>query len=102
MKLILFNYEFFAKTIRIYGEGIIKEYSIRLMADLKVKYDVSSLNKMKKFYQLNKKMATLSPKLSYSHYVELLPYDDINKINYYIKIIEEQNLSIKKLRGKKK
>ena len=83
-----------------YGEGIIKEYSIRLMADLKVKYDVSSLNKMKKFYQLNKKMATLSPKLSYSHYVELLPYDDINKINYYIKIIEEQNLSVRKLREK--
>ena len=32
-----------------YGEGIIKEYSKRLTDDLKVKYDVSSLNKMNKF-----------------------------------------------------
>ena len=53
---------------------------------------------MKKFYNLIKKMATLSPKLSYSHYVELLPYNDINKINYYIKITEEQNLSVRELR----
>ena len=40
----------------------------------------------------------MSPLLSYSHYVELLPYDDINKIRYYIEIVEEQNLSIRKLR----
>lgn len=42
----------------------------------------------------------MSPNLSYSHYVELLPYVDINKVNYYIRIVEEQNLSIRKLREK--
>ena len=83
-----------------YGEGITKEYSKRLTSDLKIKYDVSSLNKMKKFYVLIEKMATMSPILSYSHYVELLPYDDLNKIRYYIKIVEEQNLSIRQLRKK--
>lgn len=83
-----------------YGEGIIKEYSRRLTVELNRKYDVSSLNKMKKFYALIEKMATLSPDLSYSHYVELLPYDDINKVKYYINIIEEQNLSIRELRNK--
>ena len=51
-----------------YGEGIIKEYSKRLTNDLKIKYDVSSLNKMKKFYNLIEKVATMSPNLSYSHY----------------------------------
>ena len=81
-----------------YGEGIIKEYSKRLTNDLKIKYDVSSLNKMKKFYNLIEKVATVSPNLSYSHYVELLPYEDINKIKYYIKRIEEQNLSVRQLR----
>ena len=81
-----------------YGEGIIKEYSKRLTNDTKIKYDPSSLNKMRKFYNLIEKMATMSPKLSYSHYVELLPYNNINKIQYYIKIVEEQNLSIRKLR----
>ena len=83
-----------------YGEGIIKEISKRLTDELKVKYDASSLNKMKKFYILAQKLATVSPNLSYSHYVELLPYVDINKVNYYIKIVEEQKLSIRKLREK--
>ena len=35
-----------------YGEGIIKEYSIKLTNDLNIKYDVSTLNKMRKFYNL--------------------------------------------------
>ena len=81
-----------------YGEGIIKEYSDKLTKDLNVKYDVSTLNKMKKFYNLAEKMATVSPKLSYSHYVELLPIKDLNKIKYYVYICEKQNLSIRELR----
>ncbi len=81
-----------------YGEGIIKEYSKKLTNDLNIKYDVSSLNKMRKFYNLIEKVATVSQQLSYSHYVELLPYDDINKVKYYIRIIEEHNLSIRQLR----
>lgn len=81
-----------------YGEGIIKEYSRKLTEDLNIKYDVSSLNKMKKFYLMIEKVATLSPYLSYSHYVELLPIEDINKIKYYIQVVEEQNLSIRQLR----
>ena len=83
-----------------YGEGIIREYSIKLTLELNKKYDESSLNKMRKFYNLVEKMATLSPNLSYSHYVELLPIKDINKINYYIKICEEQNLGVRDLRKK--
>lgn len=83
-----------------YGEGIIKEYSIKLKKEINIKYDTSSLNKMRKFYILIEKMATVSPKLSYSHYIELLPINNLNKVKYYIKIIEEQNLSIRQLREK--
>ena len=53
---------------------------------------------MKKFYVIIEKLATVSQQLTYGHYVELLPIDDINKINYYIKISEEENLSIRELR----
>ena len=81
-----------------YGEGIIREYSLKLTEDLSIKYDVSSLNKMRKFYHLIDKMATVSPKLSYSHYIELLPFNDLNKVKYYIKLIENENLSIRQLR----
>ena len=90
----------FLEAGKNYGERIIKEYSTKLTNDLNIRYDVSSLNKMRKFYCLIKKMATVSPSLSYSHYVELLPYNDLNKVRYYIKITEEQNLSIRQLRIK--
>ena len=42
----------------------------------------------------------MSAKLSWSHYTELLSIDDINKINYYIKITEDQNLSVRELRNR--
>ena len=87
-----------AKAGKHYGEGIIKEYSKRLTNEFGKGYTFTSLTRMKKFYNLIEKLATVSQHLSYGHYVELLPYSDIDKINYYIKIIEEQNLSVRELR----
>ena len=81
-----------------YGDGIIKEYSKKLTNEFGKGYTFTSLTRMKKFYNLIEKLATVSQHLSYGHYVELLPYDDIDKINYYIKITEEQNLSVRELR----
>ena len=83
-----------------YGEGIIKEYSRRLTSEFGKGYTFTSLTRMKKFYNLIEKLATVSQHLSYGHYVELLPYSDIDKINYYIKITEEENLSVRELRKK--
>ena len=83
-----------------YGKSILKEYSIRLTQELNNKYDVSYLNKMKKFYLLVQKLATVSPKLSYNHYVELLSLKDIAEIKYYFKIVENKNISIRQLREK--
>ena len=85
-----------------YGEGIIKEYSKRLTIEFGKNYSIRLLYRMLKFYRFvsAEKMPTLSAKLSWSHYDEILRFDDINKINYYIKIIEEQSLSVRKLREK--
>ena len=46
------------------------------------------------------KLPTLSAKLSWSHYDEILRFDDVSKIAYYINISEKQNLSIRQLREK--
>lgn len=81
-----------------YGEGIIKEYSKRLTNDLGKGYTFSSLTRMKKFYLLIEKLATVSQHLTFGHYVELLSIDDINKVKYYIQITERENLSIRQLR----
>ena len=82
-----------------YGEGIIKEYSKMLTSEFGKGYTFTALTRMRKFYILISKLATVSQQLSYGHYVELLPYE-IDKIKYYIKIIEEQNISIRELREK--
>ena len=85
-----------------YGEGIIKEYSQKLKFDLNKNYSVRLLYRMLKYYNFisKEKVPTVSAKLSWSHYDEILRFDDISKITYYIKISEEQNLSIRQLRNR--
>lgn len=85
-----------------YGEEIIRKYSDRLLADVGKIYTRRTLFRIRQFYIKfsNKKVSTLSTLLSWSHYVELLSLNDINEINYYIKISEEQNLSVRNLRDK--
>ena len=83
-----------------YGEGIINEYSKRLTNELGKGYGVSSLKNMRKLYELFSKSQTVSDFLSYSHYVELMAIDNIDKIKYYIKVTEQQNLSVRELRAR--
>ena len=82
-----------------YGNGLIEEYSKRLTEELGKGYSTRNLKLMRKFY-LFQKGQTLSAQLTWSHYTELLKIEDINKINYYIRITEEQNLSVRELRTK--
>ena len=83
-----------------YGEGIIKEYSKRLTNELGKGYSISNLKNMRNFYVFFSKSQTMSGQLTWSHYIELLKLVDKEKINYYIKITEEQNLSVRELRIK--
>ena len=83
-----------------YGEGIIKEYSKRLTNEFGTKFGITLLKRIRQFYIVIEKGATMSHQLSWSHYCELLPVNSIDKINYYIKITKEQNLSIRELRAK--
>ena len=83
-----------------YGEGIIKEYSKKLTSELGKGYTISNLKRFRQFYLIIEKGATLSHQLSWSHYSELIPLNKIDMINYYIKLIENLNLSIRQLRKK--
>ena len=87
-----------AQAGKHYGEGIIKEYSKRLTIELGKGYTQSRLRYYRRFFVVFSKCPTLSDKLSYSHYCEIIWFDDYNKINYYIDIAEKQNLSIRQLR----
>lgn len=82
-----------------YGEGIIKEYSIKLTKELGKKYSYRTLNYMVKYYNFQK-MQSLTANLSWGHWIELLSIKDVNKIIYYIKQCEFFSLTTRQLREK--
>ena len=79
-----------------YGEGIIKEYSKRLTKELGKKYSLTTLHYYRQFY-IFANLHSVSGNLSYTHYKLLLPIKDNNKIEYYINITKQQNLSVRQL-----
>ena len=82
-----------------YGEGIIKEYSKKLTKELGKGYTESRLRYFRRFYIVFSKCPTVSDILSYSHYCEIIWFDEL-KMNYYINISIEQNLSVRELRNR--
>ena len=83
-----------------YGDGLIKEYSKRLMVELGSKYNETLLKRIRKFYLLIEKGAPMGHQLSWSHYQEILSINDLDKINYYLDLSLNNNLSIRQLREK--
>ena len=55
---------------------------------------------MRQLYIIIQKGAPLAHQLTWSHYQEMMVIDEISEINYYVKISEKLNLSIRKLREK--
>ena len=80
-----------------YGEGIIKEYAKKLSSELNKKYSVTTLSYMRQFYE-SKIFQAVPEKLTWSHYIELLPLKKRDVINYYIDITIKNNLSTRQLR----
>ena len=79
----------------IYGDNIIEKYSKKLVVEVGKKYNRSTLFRMKQLYNIfsNEKVAPLAQQLSWSHYIELLPLKDYNKINKKL-YLEPKNLKI--------
>ena len=86
-----------SKAGKNYGEGIIKSYSNKLTMELGKGYNTSSLKRMRQFYIMVQKGATVWHQLSWSHYKILITLDSINKINYYAKISSDNLYSVRQL-----
>ena len=80
-----------------YGEGIIKKYSIKLTNELGRGYSERSLKYMRQFYIFQKGQSMIA-NLTWTHYLQLLSLEDVIKIQYYIKVCEQNNLSVRNLR----
>ena len=81
-----------------YGDNIVDKYSRMLVREVGKKYNKRTLFRMKQFYIIfsDEKVSTLWTQLTWSH-VRLLFSLDFNSINYYIKIIISQSLSVREL-----
>ena len=83
-----------------YGEEIIKKYADKLEMEIGKKYNKRTLFRMRQFYLTFKdeKVSPVGTQLTWTRFRELLALKNMNKINYYIKITEENNLSVRELR----
>ena len=76
-----------------YGEGIIKEYSKRLTNELRRSYSTRTLYNMRLYFEKfcsNSKLQPVAAILTWSHYCELLKFNDAKKIIYYIYLCKQQ------------
>jgi len=83
-----------------YGDGLIKEYSKKLSEELGGKYNITTLKRMRQFYLIIEKGAPLWHPMTWRDYREILTFDNIDEINYYIKQTGDYNLSVRELREK--
>ena len=81
-----------------YGDGLIKEWGCKLSKEYGKLYDQRSLRRARTFYIQFPKWVTVSPKLSWSQYCDILPIKDENERNYYINRVILDNLSVRDLR----
>ena len=53
---------------------------------------------MVRYYEFSEKEQTVSAQLTWSHYNELLPIDNISEVNYYVQLSIKNNLSVRQLK----
>ncbi|MDZ7818595.1 MAG: DUF1016 N-terminal domain-containing protein [Aliarcobacter sp.] len=85
-----------------YGKEILQTLSINLTQEFGKGYSYSSLSRMMKFSQIFtfQNVATLSQKLSWSHFRELLPMEDNLQIEFYAQMSSLDKWSVRTLRDR--
>ena len=81
-----------------YGKQTLKELSKALTAEFGKGFSRANLQNMRSFYLTYEKCQTLSGKLSWSHYCELLTIADTVKRSFYEKEAVNSNWSVRELK----
>ena len=85
-----------------YGSGLLNQLS----KDLSIRYgggfSLSNINKMRKMYLTYPILQTVSAKLTWSHYIELLKIDDPLERSFYQKECEEEHWGVRELKRQMK
>ena len=84
-----------------YGKNIIGSYAKKLVNEVGKKYNERYLRYMRQFYDmvLVTKWKPLVSKLTWSHYIMLLPLKNVDEIKYYIDVCEKRNLTKRELQS---
>ena len=81
-----------------YGKQTLKQLSKELTKEFGKGFSVSNLYNMRLFYMHHQKFQTVSGKLSWSHYCELLTISDPDKRSFYEKETINSGWSIRELK----
>lgn len=95
---IIVRYEQNDNLRAIYGEQTLKQLSKALTAEFGKGFSRSNLQNMRLFYLNFQICQTVSGKLSWSHYCELLSISDENKRNFYEKEAINSNWSVREMK----
>lgn len=85
-----------------YGDELLVTLSKDLTLAYGKGFSKSNLFQIRQFYLKFQKFQTLSGKLSWSHYVELLKCDDELELGFYVKQCELENWSVRELKRQMK
>lgn len=81
-----------------YGSATLKQLSKELTKEFGKGFSVSNIQFMRRFYQEYEIQQTVSVKLSWSHYCELLSVSDIDKRSFYEKEAINSKWSVRELK----
>jgi predicted nuclease of restriction endonuclease-like (RecB) superfamily len=80
-----------------YGSGLLDKLSMDLTEGYGKGFSAYNLRKIRSFYLSFRKWATVSPKLSWSHYRLIMRLDDELAMKFYIKEVESEGWSTREL-----
>ena len=81
-----------------YGKSTLKQISKQLTKEFGRGFSVSNLQFMRRFYQTYQIQQTMSAKLSWSHYCELLIISDSERRSFYEKECERSGWSVREMK----
>ena len=91
--------KFLSEAGKEYGNDIIGSYADKLVNEVGKKYNCRTLRRIRQFYNIfsDTKWSPMVTKLTWSHYILLLPLKNIDEIKYYIGVCEKRNLTKREL-----
>lgn len=95
---VIVEFEQNGETRGEYGKQTLKDLSKRLTKELGKGFSVSNLQFMRRFYHAYEKQQTLSVKLTWSHYCELLGLSDPDERHFYEQECINSGWSVRELK----